>query len=87
MKLSVKAMAVSCGAIWGGWILVCGVMNLRERSYGRQFLKVMSSVYPGYKDSGDLSDVMVGAAYGLLDGAATGAAVAAIYNSVVDCEE
>ena len=87
MKLSVKGMAITGGVVWGGWMLACGLMNLSDRSYGRQFLKVMSSVYPGFKDHGTLQDVLVGAAYGLLDGAATGALVAAVYNSTANCLE
>ncbi len=80
MKLSVKAMALTSGMVWGGAMLVCGLINLASRSYARPFLGVMSSVYPGFHNSRTLADVLVGAGYGFVDGAAGGAVVAAVYN-------
>jgi hypothetical protein len=40
----------------------------------------MSSVYPGFRYSRTLADVLVGAGYGFLDGAMAGALYAALYN-------
>ena len=80
MKLSVKALAITSGLVWGGAMLTCGLVNLAARPYGRKFLELMSSVYPGFHNSGTLGDVLVGAGYGFVDGAICGSAVAAIYN-------
>ena len=80
MKLSVKAMAITSGLVWGGAMLTCGLVNLAARPYGKRFLELMSSVYPGFHNSGTLGDVLVGAGYGFVDGAIAGSVVAAIYN-------
>ncbi len=80
MKLSVKALAIASGLVWGGAMLTCGLINLAARPYGRRFLKMMSSVYPGFHNSRTLGDVLVGAGYGFVDGAVGGAVVAALYN-------
>jgi hypothetical protein len=80
MKLSVRALGLTSGLVWGGAMLTCGLVNLVARPYGRRFLDVMSSVYPGFHNSRTPGDVLVGAGYGFVDGAVCGAAVAAIYN-------
>ena len=80
MKLSVKALALTSGLVWGGAMLTCGLVNLAARPYGRRFLELMSSVYPGFHNSRTLGDVLVGAGYGFVDGAVGGAVMAAIYN-------
>ncbi len=80
MTLSVKALAITSGLIWGGCMLTCGGINLAAPSYGKRFLKLMSSVYPGFHNSRTVADVLTGAGYGFVDGAVAGALVAAIYN-------
>jgi len=84
MKLSVKAMALTSGMAWGGAMLVSGLINLASRSYARPFLGMMSSVYPGFHNSRTLGDVLVGAGYGFVDGAAGGAIIAAVYNRLAE---
>ncbi len=81
MKISVTGLASACGLLWGGTMLASGLINLAAPRYGRGFLKQMSSLYPGFHNSRKLGDVLVGAGYGAVDGAATGAALAALYNS------
>jgi hypothetical protein len=80
MRLSVKALAYSSGLVWGGGVLACGLLNLASPRYARGFLKVLRSVYPGYKYSRTLPDVLVGASYAVLDGAAAGALFGVLYN-------
>ncbi len=80
MKLSVKALAISSGLIWLGCMLTCGLINVASPRYGRRFLKLMSSVYPGFHNSRTVPDVIVGAGYGLVDGALAGALMAVLYN-------
>ena len=80
MKLSVKAAAISCGLIWGACVLSCGVINMMTPSYGRRFLRMMSSLYPGFHASRTVPDVIVGTAYGFTDAAVAGALYAILYN-------
>jgi hypothetical protein len=80
MRLSVKACAGACGAVWGAGVLACGLINLASPGYGRGFLKMLQSVYPGFRFSRTVSDVLVGAGYAVLDGATAGALYAVLYN-------
>ncbi len=81
MKLSIKGMAIACGLMWGAlMILGVGMLNLAWPSYGREFLQVVASIYPGYHATRSFGQVIVGALYGLVDGAVAGAILAWLYN-------
>lgn len=84
MKLSVRALATTSGLVWGGCMLTCGLINLVKPAYGRRFLKLMSSVYPGFHESRTLPNVLVGTGYGFVDGAVAGGVVAFLYNQFAD---
>ncbi len=81
MRLSIKALTIAGGIIWALCILMVGALNIIFPEYGGDFLKLMASVYPGYKASGTIVDLIVGALYALLDGAATGFIFALLYNA------
>jgi hypothetical protein len=66
----------------GGSILFFGLINLAFPSYGTEFLKLASSVYPGYHASHEFIDVLVGTGYGLVDGAIAGLLLGWLYNLV-----
>jgi len=80
MKLNVKAAALTLGLVWGGLILLVGLGNLINGSYGQAFLDVMASVYPGFHAAGTFGDAIVGTLYGLVDGAIGGLVLAWLYN-------
>ncbi len=83
MKLNVKALAIVAALTWGVLaMLLTGIANLIWPSYGQEFLQVMASVYPGYHATRSLSQVIVGALYGLVDGAIGGAVFGWLYNLV-----
>ncbi len=87
MKLNVKAFAVVAALTWGILaMLLTGIANLIWPNYGREFLQVMASVYPGYHATRSLIQVIVGALYGLVDGAVGGAVFAWLYNCFVPQE-
>ena len=83
MKLSIKGLTIAGGIIWALAILVVGILNIIFPEYGGEFLKLMASVYPGYKASGEIVDVIVGTLYALLDGAICGVVFALLYNAFV----
>ena len=83
MKLSIKGFTIAGGIIWALAILVAGILNIMFSEYGGEFLKLMASVYPGYKASGEIVDVIVGTLYALLDGAICGFVFALLYNAFV----
>ena len=80
MKLDVKGMALTFGLLWGGAMLLVGVVNMISGDYGQLFLAVMASLYPGYYVGGTMKDAVVGAIYGMVDGGIGGAVLALVYN-------
>lgn len=81
MKLSVKAMGLTLGLLWGGMVLVVGLANLVWPQYGVAFLGTVSSIYPGYHVGG-FGSVIVGTLYGLVDGGIGGVILAWLYNKL-----
>ena len=47
MKHPIRALTIACALLWGACMLIVGLINLREPSYGAEFLRLMSSIYPG----------------------------------------
>ena len=80
MKLSVKGLAIASAILWGGSILVVGILNLLIPGYGGAFLELCASIYPGFDHSGTLVSVLSGTGYALVDGAVCGAIFGWIYN-------
>lgn len=80
MRLSLKSLAFASGILWGGGMLVVGGINLTSASYGAEFLRLMSSVYPGFHNTRTLGDVLVGTGYGLVDGGIAGLLFGWLYN-------
>lgn len=80
MKVSLKAIAIATGVLWGSAILFVGLVNLASPSYGLSFLQVVSSAYPGFHASRTIGDVVTGTGYGLIDGAVGGLFFGWIYN-------
>ena len=80
MRLSVVALALTVGVLWGGAVLIVAAANLIWPSYGGAFLELAASIYPGYHPGSGLSSIITGVLYALVDGAVGGAAFAWIYN-------
>jgi hypothetical protein len=80
VRLSVKALAIVSALLWGGGILCVGLVHLASPSYGSSFLEGISSIYPGFHGARSLGDVLVGTAYGLIDGGFGGFFFGWLYN-------
>jgi len=80
MKLSVRAFALTAGIVWGGAVLSVGLVNLASPEYGKAFLELCSSIYPGYHAAPTIGSVVVGTLYGLVDGGIGGLVFAWLYN-------
>jgi len=80
MRLSVKALAITMGILWGGCMLLVGIINLAAPAYGLDFLRGMGSVYPGFFASRTFGDALLGAVYGFVDGAIAGWLLGLLYN-------
>jgi hypothetical protein len=75
-------MAVTAALLWGGCMFLVGLINLVAPAYGVDFLRMMSSVYPGFHPSHNVGEWLIGTVYGLLDGAIAGWLFAWIYNAM-----
>ena len=82
LKLSLKATAIAAGLMWGGAILLVGVINLVDPNYGVNFIQMTSSVYPWFHVSRTIGNVIIGTIDGLIDGAIAGLIFALLYNAV-----
>jgi TRAP-type mannitol/chloroaromatic compound transport system permease large subunit len=80
MILNTKALALTSAILWGLAMLAMGLANLIWGNYGQEFLRVMSSVYPGYHATRNIAEVIVGTLYGAVDGLVGGAVFAWLYN-------
>jgi len=78
--LSVRVMTLVTAILWGGCLLFVGVVNLAAPPYGIDFLRMMSSVYPGYHTTRTVGELMLGTVYGFVDGAIAGCLFACLYN-------
>ena len=81
MRISPKALAMTAAVLWGGCgMFLTGLVNLVAPPYAEHFLLTMSSVYPGYHASRTVGDLLVGTAYGVVDGGVAGFLFAWLYN-------
>ncbi|HUC52630.1 MAG TPA: hypothetical protein VMR90_01195 [Candidatus Cybelea sp.] len=60
MRLSLKAMSLAAGVLWGGAILGVGLINMADPSYGMNFIQLTSSVYPWFHASRTMANVLYG---------------------------
>ncbi|HVN05634.1 MAG TPA: hypothetical protein VMT86_14510 [Bryobacteraceae bacterium] len=81
MKYSLRAIALSSAVLWGFAMLFVGLIHMAEPSYGGEFLRMMSSVYPGADTAPNLGRVILGTIYGLVDGAIAGYVFGLLYRA------
>jgi hypothetical protein len=81
-RWSVQGLALAGALLWGGCLLVLGLINLAVPAYGHAFLQGVGSVYPGFYQGRTFANVLVGTAYGVVDGGLGGALLAWLYNAI-----
>lgn len=79
-RLSVKAMTVGTGLLWGGAILSVGILHRVDPSHGVNFLGMTSSLYPGLPSAGTAGSLAIGTIEGLIDGGISGFLLALLYS-------
>jgi hypothetical protein len=80
VRLNVWAVAFALGILCFAAVLIVGVANLAWPCYGSELLRLLASIYPGYKAAGSMGDLIIGTLYSLLDGALFGLLFAWLYN-------
>ena len=85
-KLSPKAAAFAGALLWGGGVFLIALDNRFHHGYGADFLKMLDSIYPGYKAVPAFREVAFGAGYALVDGAIAGFLFAVLYNFCSCCK-
>ena len=80
VRLHVFSLALTIGLLCGVAILIVASANLISPSYGRAFLDVAASVYPGYEPGSGVGSVAVATLYGFVDGTIGGAIFGGLYN-------
>ena len=83
MKLNLKAMTMTFAILWAAVVFLVGIANLIWPEYGKAFLLILASLYPGYAASGAFGDVIVGSLYALVDAAIVGFVFGWLYNLLV----
>jgi len=82
MRFSLRAITIAGGLVWGGAILLVGLMNLARPGYGLDFLQMTSSVYPWFHASHTLRSVVIGTLDGFVDGGIAAFLFAWLYNTI-----
>jgi hypothetical protein len=82
MRLNILALSLTFGLLWGAAILFVAVANLIWPGYGRAFLDLIASLYPGI-NVGSGTGAIAGMLYGFVDGAIGGALFGWLYNLLV----
>ncbi|MDP3723389.1 MAG: hypothetical protein Q8R91_07840 [Candidatus Omnitrophota bacterium] len=80
MGVDPTSLAYVSAALCGGGVLVIGLVNLADPGYGREALRVLASVYPGYTANRTIESVFIGTGYALVKGAALGWLAGWLYN-------
>jgi hypothetical protein len=81
MRVSIKAITLSSAILWGFAMLFVGLIHLATHGYGGDFLRLMSSVYPGADTAPTLGRVLLGTVYGFVDGAIAGFLFGLLYSA------
>lgn len=81
MRFSLKAITFSAAILWGLAMLLVGLVHMADPSYGGEFLRMVSSVYPGADTAPTLGRVLLGTIYGLVDGAIAGCLFGLLYRA------
>lgn len=79
-KIDIRVVGLAVGCIWGSGVLVLGIVSMMSER-GAKIVKFISKVYIGYGATWLRS--LVGALWGFVDGAISGALVAWMYNKFV----
>ena len=82
MRLDLKALTITAAIVWAGAVFIVGVTNAIWPEYGKAFLNLVASIYPGFDATGTVADALVGSGYALVDAAIVGFVFGWLYNLI-----
>ena len=85
MKFNIAAAAIACGIGFAIALGIAGGLNMYFEGYGEPFLEMVASIYPGYKATGTVGDLLTGCFYAAVDGIIAGGGLALLYNLALCC--
>ena len=85
MKFNIAAAAIAGGVGFAFALGISGILNMAFDGYGKAFLEVIASIYPGYKASGTAGDLVIGCFYAATDGIIAGGGISLLYNLALCC--
>jgi hypothetical protein len=80
MRLKVIGLMFAAAFCWALALAVVGVLNILFPGYGAEYLKIIASVYPWYKATGAVEDLIYGIVTAFVDGLICGLIFALLYN-------
>jgi hypothetical protein len=81
MKLSAVRFGCAVSTVWSLTVFGAGLLNVWTGTYGAEFLKLLSSIYPGYTyGKWGFGGIIVVTLYAALDAWVIGALLAWFYN-------
>lgn len=83
MRLSLRAAVIAAAILWGGAILLVGLINFVDPNYGTTFLQMTGSVYPWFHSTHSIGSVLGRTVEGAVDGAMAGIVFAWLHNCFV----
>jgi hypothetical protein len=87
MKLEMRGIAFASAILWSGVLLVVALANLIWAGYGKEFLDVVASFYPGYEAGRSIGQVVLVTVYGFADGLIGGIIFCGLYNALAKTAE
>ncbi len=81
MKLNAKRLALIGGIFWGASLMIMAWITMKT-GYGKEFLDIITSFYPGYSLS--LVGSFIGLGLGFVDAFVCLYVFASIYNWLID---
>jgi undecaprenyl pyrophosphate phosphatase UppP len=80
MRLNLKALSLSLGIVWAGAVFLTTLLSV-PTGYGRGFLELLTSLYPGYSVS--WAGSVIGLVYAFVDGFICALIFGLLYNAFV----
>lgn len=77
MKIDSLRLGVTSGLVWGGGVLMLGIL-VALFNWGTPFMIVLASIYKGYGSS--FGGIFIGTIWALIDGFCAGFFVGLVYN-------